>query len=145
MATVYIGSDHGGFQLKTLLVSRLREMGHTPVNLGPDCDASCDYPVYADKVCRAVLKDRDSFGLLVCGTGIGMSMAANRFKGIRAALCTCEAQGRLTRAHNNANVLCLGERITGQLVALGILDAFMNTPFDGGRHLNRINLLDTQD
>lgn len=142
MATVYIGSDHGGFALKTALIAQLQVMGHTPIDMGPETNASCDYPVYAHTVCEKVLENEGSFGVLICGTGIGMSMAANRHPGIRAALCTSEAQGRLTRAHNNANVLCLGERVTGALVALGILEAFMSTDFDGGRHQNRINLFD---
>lgn len=145
MATVYIGSDHAGFNLKAQLVGHLRDQGHTPVDMGPQTDASCDYPVYAHTVCQKVLEDTGSLGLLICGTGIGMSMAANRHKGIRAALCAHEVQGRLTRSHNNANVLCLGERITGPMVAIAILDAFMSTSFEGGRHLNRINLLDEQD
>lgn len=145
MATVYIGSDHGGFILKTHLISHLNELGHTPVDMGPANATSCDYPNYAKAVCEKVLENPDTFGVLICGTGIGMSMAANRFQGIRAALCTYEAQGRLTRAHNNANVLCMGERVTGPVVAMGILEAFLSTGFDGGRHLNRINLLDKQD
>lgn len=145
MATVYIASDHGGFNLKGLLVAHLRDQGHNPVDMGPETDASCDYPVFAHSLCKKVLEDTGSFGVLICGTGIGMSMAANRHKGIRAALCSHEVEGRLTRSHNNANVLCLGERITGSVLATAILDAFMSTSFEGGRHQNRINLLDVQD
>ena len=112
---------------------------------------SCDYPVYAKGVCGKVLADAGnatpgdepaSFGILVCGTGIGMSMTANHIPGIRAALCGCEFQARATRQHNNANVLCLGERVTGQGVALDIAELFLNTAFEGGRHLRRINQIE---
>ena len=119
MATVYIGSDHAGLELKAALVKRLSEKGHDVHDLGPA-----------------------TFGILVCGTGIGMSMAANHIPGIRAALCGCEFQARATRQHNNANVLCLGERVTGQGVALDIAELFLNTAFEGGRHLRRINQIE---
>ena len=127
MATVYIGSDHAGLELKAALVKRLSEKGHDVHDLGPATAESCDYPVYAKGV---------------CGTGIGMSMAANHIPGIRAALCGCEFQARATRQHNNANVLCLGERVTGQGVALDIAELFLNTAFEGGRHLRRINQIE---
>lgn len=144
MATVYIGSDHAGLELKAALVKRLSEKGHDVHDLGPATTESCDYPVYAKGVCGKVLADAGnatpgdepaSFGILVCGTGIGMSMTANHIPGIRAALCGCEFQARATRQHNNANVLCLGERVIGQGVALDIAELFLNTAFEGGRHL----------
>lgn len=142
MATVYLGSDHAGVRLKTDLMARLVELGHNPQDLGPQSDASCDYPVYAKSVCDKVLADDGSFGILICGTGIGMSMAANRVPGIRAALCGCEMQARFCRRHNNANVLCLGARVTGPGLALAITDDFMSAEFEGGRHLKRVNLFD---
>lgn len=142
MATVYIGSDHAGVHLKDTLAARLTELGHNPQDLGPQSDASCDYPVYAKSVCDKVLADEGSFGILICGTGIGMSMAANRVPGIRAALCACEMQGRFCRHHNNANILCLGARVTGPGLALAITEEFMSAEFEGGRHLKRINLFD---
>ena len=151
MATVYIGSDHAGLELKAALVKRLSEKGHDVHDLGPATTESCDYPVYAKGVCGKVLADAGnatpgdepaSFGILVCGTGIGMSMTANHIPGIRAALCGCEFQARATRQHNNANVLCLGERVTGQGVALDIAELFLNTAFEGGRHLRRINQIE---
>lgn len=151
MAIVYIGSDHAGLGLKAALVKRLSETGHDVRDLGPATAESCDYPVYAKKVCEKVLVDADgaapgddpaSYGILVCGTGIGMSMAANHIPGIRAALCGCEFQARATRRHNNANVLCLGERVTGQGVALDIAELFLSTAFEGGRHLRRVNQIE---
>ncbi len=143
MATVYIGSDHAGLNLRGIIIQHLRDKGHEVRDLGPESPESCDYPVYAGKVCRQVLAAPDSFGILICGTGVGMSMAANRFPGIRAALCSCEFQARATRQHNNANVLCLGERVTGPAVALEMVDLFLNTAFEGGRHEHRIALFDS--
>lgn len=150
MAIVYIGSDHAGLGLKAALVQRLGEKGHEVRDMGPASAESCDYPVYAKKVCEKVLAAGDAepgdvppaYGILVCGTGIGMSMAANHIPGIRAALCGCEFQARATRQHNNANVLCLGERVTGQGVALDIAEIFLNTDFEGGRHLRRVNQIE---
>ncbi len=139
MALVYMGSDHAGFGLRGLIARHLRENGHEVRDLGPDSPESCDYPVFARKVCEKVLEDAGSFGILVCGTGVGMSMAANRFPGIRAALCACEFQARATRQHNDANVLALGERITGMGTALDIVDVFVDTPFSNDeRHIRRI-------
>ena len=150
MATVYIGSDHAGLELKAALVRHLSEKGHDVCDLGPATAESCDYPVYAKSVCERVLAagnaapgdDPAAFGILVCGTGIGMSMTANHIPGIRAALCGCEFQARATRRHNNANVLCLGERVTGPGVALDMAELFLNTPFEGGRHLRRVNQIE---
>ncbi|MEG1610813.1 MAG: ribose 5-phosphate isomerase B [Bilophila sp.] len=151
MATVYIGSDHAGLALKAALVARLTEKGHVVADLGPATAESCDYPVYAKLVCAKVLagqtdagSDPQCFGVLICGTGIGMSMTANHIPGIRAALCGCEFQARATRQHNNANVLCLGERVTGQGVALDMAELFLSTPFEGGRHLRRVTMIETQ-
>ena len=143
MSHVFIGADHAGLQLKNLLVEHLAALGHTVEDKGTHSQESCDYPLYAEAVCKAVLATPESFGVLVCGTGIGMSMAANRLPGIRAALCSCEFQARGTREHNNANVLCLGERVTGPGVALEMARLFLETPFAGGRHLRRISLFDT--
>lgn len=140
--TVFIGSDHAGFALKQLIVSQLGSEGYNVIDLGPEQAKSCDYPLFAQKVCARVLED-EALGILVCGTGIGMSMAANRIAGIRAALCTCEFHAKATRQHNNANVLCLGERVTGPGVALDLVRIFLNTSFEGGRHQRRIDLFDT--
>ncbi len=140
MATVYIASDHAGVNLKSALAAHLAAKGHSVHDLGPADATSCDYPDFARVVCFRVLEDAAGFGILVCGTGIGMSMAANRNPGIRAALCACEFQARAARLHNNANVLCLGERVTGPAVALDMAELFLTTPFEGGRHQRRIDL-----
>lgn len=142
LATVFLASDHGGFRLKQELRAHLEKRGAQVVDLGPDCADSCDYPQYAHAVCQRVLDDAGSRGILVCGTGLGMSMAANRMPGIRAAVCTCEYTARMAREHNDANVLCLGERVVGLGRALSIVDAFLATEFQGGRHQRRIGLID---
>ena len=142
MSTIYIASDHGGFNLKTFLVQHLKSKGHDVHDLGPADPASCDYPLKARDVTDALLKNEEALGILVCGTGIGMSMAANRGPGIRAAVCTNEFHASYARAHNNANIICLGERVTGQGIAADMVDIFLSTPFEGGRHLRRINLFD---
>lgn len=141
--TVYLASDHGGFRLKEDLRAHLDRLGLTVVDLGPARAESCDYPPFAHAVCRRVLTDPDSLGILVCGTGLGMSMAANRLPGIRAALCTSEYAARMTREHNDANVLCLGERVTGPGLAVSITETFLATEFQGGRHQRRIELIET--
>lgn len=142
MASIHIASDHAGFSLKASLILHLSSLGHNIVDEGTHSTASCDYPVYARKVCDAVLADADVTGILICGTGVGMSITANRMTGIRAALCTSEFQARATRQHNDANVLCLGERVTGVGIAYAIAHAFIDTPFEGGRHQRRIDLID---
>ncbi len=138
---VVIGSDHAGVALKAVLADHMRSRGIEVLDLGPDSTASVDYPDYAKAVCTEVLA-RQAPGVLVCGSGIGMSMTANRFPGIRAAVCALAYQAKVTRLHNDANVLCLGERITGQGAALDILDTFLDTPFEGGRHLRRVGKIE---
>jgi len=140
MATLYIGSDHAGINLREMLRDELTKLGHTVESFGPELGQKYDYPEAARIVCNKVLHNEGSFGILVCGTGIGMSMAANRVQGIRAALCGCEFQARACRQHNNANILCLGERVTGPSVALDIAKEFLSAQFEGGRHLRRIEL-----
>ena len=142
MSTIYIASDHGGFNLKTFLVQHLKSKGHDVHDLGPSDPSSCDYPLKAQAVTEALLKNKEALGILVCGTGIGMSMAANRVPGIRAAVCTNEFHASYARAHNNANIICLGERVSGQGIAADMVDIFLSTAFEGGRHLRRINLFD---
>ena len=137
---VFVGSDHAGFALKQSIVDSLRNAGHDVEDLGPESAVSCDYPHYAQKVCDRVLAE-EALGILICGTGIGMSMAANRIPGIRAALCTCEFHARATRQHNNANVLCLGARIIGVELAQAIVEAFLGASFEGGRHQRRIDMI----
>ena len=140
--TIVIGSDHGGYNLKSVVIDKLREWGCTVEDEGPDCLDSCDYPLYAAKVCNKLKDDPSKLGVLICGTGQGMTMTANRM-GIRTALCTNEFHARMAREHNDARCLCMGERVTGQGVALGILEAFLETEFGGDRHKRRIDLIDT--
>lgn len=137
---VFIASDHAGFCLKQILVRHLQEKGHDVFDLGPEQAVSCDYPDSAFKVTDKLLENEGAFGILICGTGIGMSMAANKVKGIRAALATCEFHARACREHNNANILCLGERVTGAGLAVNLADIFLETEFLEGRHLRRIEL-----
>ena len=133
-----LGADHGGVALKSRLAAALVEAGHEVRDYGTDGPASVDYPDFAQAVCIAVEEKRADFGILVCGTGIGMSIAANRHQGIRCGLAHDVTSARLTRAHNDANVLALGARIIGEEVALDILRVFLTTEFEGGRHERRI-------
>ena len=136
---IAIASDHAGLELRRVIADHLAQAGHTVTDHGPDSGDSVDYPDYAEKVARAVADDASDLGILVCGSGVGMSIAANKVQGVRAALCANAYLGEMARAHNNANVLCLGERITGVGLALTIVDAFVSTKFDGGRHSRRVD------
>ena len=140
MTNIIIGSDHGGFNLKTEIINYLEENGYLIQDLGCYNLESCDYPVIAKKVAEEVLKT-SSKGILICGTGIGVSIAANRYKGIRASHCTDTFTARMTRMHNDSNILCLGERITGVGLAKDIVDIWLKTEFEGGRHQRRIDML----
>jgi ribose 5-phosphate isomerase B len=142
METILIGSDHAGFALKKFLSANLKQIGMSVVDVGCDSLESCDYPTFAQDLCRRIGLGESSRGILICGTGLGMCMAANRFKGIRAALCTTEYHARMSRAHNDANVLVLGGRVTGQDLALSILKTWLEIPFEAGRHQRRVDLLD---
>ncbi len=137
-AAVALGADHAGYALKATLAAALAEWGHAVIDCGTDGTASVDYPDFAHAVCRAVLEGRARFGVLVCGTGIGMSMTANRHPGIRCALIHDVTGARLTRAHNDANVIAFGARTTGVEPALDALKTFLSTPFEGGRHERRV-------
>ena len=141
--TVFIGSDHAGLTLKAALVAHLTESGHAVIDLGPTEAKSVDYPDFAKAVCAKVLDTPEAAGILICGTGIGMSIAANRMAGIRAAVCLNEYLARMTRMHNDANVLCLGERVIGVGLAFSIADVFLATPFEGGRHQRRVDLIES--
>jgi len=141
-STVVIGSDHAGLELKNAVMRSLREANFTITEFGARSRESCDYPLVAGELCREVLATGNP-GILICGTGLGMSMAANRLPGIRAALCTNEYLARMTRAHNNANVLCLGARVLGEALAESIVSVFLNTPFEGNRHQRRIDQIET--
>jgi len=136
---IAIGSDHGGYNLKQTIKKYLNDKNITFFDFGTDSDASCDYAPIAFTTCEAVINGDYDYAVLVCGTGVGISIAANKVKGIRAACCSDTFSARMTRLHNNANVLCLGERVTGAGLAVDITGIFLNTPFEGGRHLTRIN------
>jgi len=138
----YIGTDHAGIDLKDATVAMLRAKGHEVEDLGPYNKDRVDYPDYAVKVCEHVLSDASSQGILICGSGIGMSMSANRFHGIRAALCHDAYTAQMARAHNDANVLCFGERVVGQGVAESIVDSWIASSFEGGRHCGRVDKIE---
>ena len=134
----YIATDHAGIELKDYTVTLLKERGHEVIDFGPFDTTRVDYPDYAHKVSLSVLEDNEAQGILICGSGIGMSMAANRHEGIRAALCHDAYTATVARGHNDANILCFGERIVGRGVAESILDAWIAGSFDGGRHTGRV-------
>jgi len=138
MDTIAIASDHAGPALRAELRAALEAAGHVVLDLGPDGAGSVDYPDFAQAVCRAVTDGRARFGVLVCGSGIGMAIAANRHAGIRAAVLHDTTGARLARAHNDANVACFGARTTGVQTALDALRAFLAQPFEGGRHERRV-------
>lgn len=140
-----IGSDHAGYEAKEGLARWLGDNGHEVENLGTDGPDSVDYPAFAFAVGRRVASGGVDLGVLVCGTGIGMSIAANRLRGVRAARCTDAYSARMARRHNDANVLCVGARISGRDVLLDILATFVSTPFDGGRHRRRVDRIDDVD
>ena len=128
--------------LKENVKKYLSEQGHSVIDCGTNSTESCDYPVFAKALCKEINDGNAQLGILICGTGIGMSMAANKVKGIRAALCSDYFSAKFTRAHNDANVICLGARVTGEGLALELIDIFLNTPFEGGKHLRRINMFE---
>lgn len=139
---IFIGADSAGFALKAEVIAHLNEHGYEVTDCGAYSSESSHYPVFADAVCRSVMADLEgSFGILICGTGIGMSMCANKHRGIRAALCSDTFSAKMTRAHNDANVICLGARVIGSHLALEILDAFLASEFEGGRHALRVDMM----
>lgn len=140
MTKIFIGSDHGGFNLKNIIIEHLTKQGYSIQDLGCYNTDSCDYPIIAKAVSNKVLEEKAK-GILICGTGIGVSITANRFDGIRASHCTDTFTARMTRMHNDSNILCLGERITGAGLALDIVDVWLNTEFEGGRHQKRIDMI----
>lgn len=141
MKKIVMASDHAGFDLKSTLVEQLKNDGYEVEDAGTYSKASCDYPVFAEKACRYMLDGKAELCILVCGTGIGMSMAANKVKGIRAACCSDTYSAKYTRLHNDANVLCMGARVVGEGLAYEIAKVFLETEFEGGKHLRRINLI----
>tara|TARA_Y100001970_G_scaffold82944_1_gene104988 strand:- start:2938 stop:3375 length:438 start_codon:yes stop_codon:yes gene_type:complete len=138
MATIAAGCDHGGFSLKTVLIEYLVASGHEVLDLGTHSNERVDYPDFAETVAKSVASGEVEFGLLVCGSGIGVCMAANKVSGIRAATIHDVTSAHLSREHNDANVICLGERLIGPEVAKEALDIFLASEFQEGRHLNRV-------
>lgn len=139
---VAFGCDHAGYVLKEAVVAHLKEMGHEVVDFGCYTPERVDYPVQGEKAARAVASGECALGVLICGTGIGISLAANRVHGIRAAVCSESYSAELTRRHNDANMIAFGARVVGEGTACAILDAFFNAKFEGGRHAQRVAMLD---
>lgn len=138
---IAIGSDHGGYRLKGEITAWLKENNIPYIEFGCMDGASIDYPIVAKEVCERVLSGAVDKAILICGTGIGISIAANKFNGIRAALCTDTYMAKYTRLHNDANVLCMGGRVLGPGSAIEIVETFLNTGFEGGRHQRRIDMI----
>ena len=135
---IAIASDHGGYALKQELIARLKERDLEYRDFGTFSEESCDYPDFGEPAARAVVSGECDRGILICGTGIGMSITANKIKGVRCALCGDCYSAELTRRHNDANILAMGARVVGPGLAVKIMDAFLDTPFEGGRHARRV-------
>ncbi len=138
----YIACDHAGYNIKDSVIEILKKYGNDVVDLGTNSNERVDYPDFAHKLSRAVLDNEGSNGVLICGTGIGMSLAANKHKGIRATLCHDAYTAKMAKAHNDANVLCFGERVVGLGVVESIIQAWCETDFEGGRHANRVKKIE---
>lgn len=138
---IAIGNDHAAVEMKKHIKKYLEDKGYEVVNFGTDTNDSCDYPHYGKIVAEAIVKGECDLGILICGTGIGISLAANKVKGIRAAVCSEPYSARLTRQHNNANIIAFGARVVDNKTAENIVDAFLDAEFEGGRHQTRIDLI----
>lgn len=138
----FIGADHAGIEIKAFVKKLFEDLGHKVEDLGPFTKDRVDYPDFAAKVCEAVLEDESSKGILICGSGIGMSMSANKFDGIRAALCHNEYSAMMARQHNDANILCMGERVSGYGMVEAIVNSWDSHTFEGGRHEGRVKKID---
>ena len=139
--TVVIGSDHAGYPLKNAIRDTLTAEGYTVIDVGTDSPEICDYPVYAARVADTIIDGNAPIGILCCGTGIGMSIAANKIKGIRAACCSDIFSAKYTRIHNDANILCLGARVIGEGLAMELVHAFLENAFAGGKHARRVAMI----
>ena len=136
-----IGNDHSALELKAEIIELLKERGHEGVDYGTNSPESCDYPVYGEKVGRAVASGEVERGILICGTGLGISLAANKVKGVRAAVCSEPFTAKMSRAHNNCNILAFGARVVGAELAKMIVETWLDTEFEGGRHQRRVDML----
>ena len=139
---VAFACDHAGFALKEAVIAHLKKMGHEVVDFGCYTPARVDYPAQGEKAARAVASGECALGVLICGTGIGISLAANRVKGVRAAVCSEPYSAEMTRRHNNANIIAFGARVVGEGTAMTIVDAFLGAQFEGGRHARRVDMLE---
>ena len=139
---IALGCDHGGLNLKNKVVEHLKEIGYEVEDVGTYTSDSVDYPIYAKKVAHAVADGKYEKGIIICGTGIGVSIVANKVKGIRASLCGDTFSAKATRQHNNSNILCMGERVIGAGLALDIVDIWLTTEYEGGRHQRRIDMME---
>lgn len=139
---IFLGADHGGYELKDQIAAYLKSSGQTVTDLGTNNSDSVDYPEYGHLVAKSVVANQGSLGIVVCGSGIGISIAANKVEGIRAALCHCVEYAKLAKQHNNANVLALGGRFLTKEEAIEIVDTFLTTAFEGGRHQLRIDKIE---
>ena len=137
MKKIYIASDHAGFKLKNIVLSKLSK-NKKIIDLGPNSNNSVDYPDYAKKLSKKIASNKGSFGILICGSGMGMAITANKIKNVRAALCYSNKNTKLSRLHNNANIITLGERLISKNKAINLIKIFLSTKFEGGRHLRRI-------
>ncbi len=137
-----VGGDHAGYQYKKILIARLQQLGHVCTDVGPFSDESCDYPDFAHPLAEKVRMGEAQLGILICGSGNGVCITANKHRGVRAALCWNEELAALARQHNNANVLCLPARFISEELAASITQTFINTAFEGGRHERRVNKID---
>ncbi len=142
---IAIGSDHAGFHLKKTISQYLADQGHELKDMGTFTDGSCDYPIFASQVCRELVEGRVERGILICATGNGMAIAANKVKGIRAAVCNDIYTARYSRLHNDANILCIGARVIGEGLALEIVNVWLETDFEEGRHVRRIELITSME
>lgn len=138
---IAIGNDHTAVDLKNIIVDYLTELGYDVINLGTDSRESCDYPVYGEKVGRAVADGQADLGIAICGTGVGISLAANKVKGVRACVCSEPYTAKLSRMHNNSNVLAFGARVVGDELAKMIVKEWLDAEFEGGRHQRRVDML----
>ena len=138
---IAIGNDHTAVDLKNIIVDYLVELGYDVINMGTDSRESCDYPVYGEKVGRAVADGQADLGIAICGTGVGISLAANKVKGVRACVCSEPYTAKLSRMHNNSNVLAFGARVVGSELAKMIVDQWLDAEFEGGRHQRRVDMI----
>lgn len=138
---IAIGNDHSAVELKEIIKEFLQEKGYEVLDLGTNSTESCDYPIYGEMVGRAVTEKRADFGIAICGTGLGISLAANKVKGVRACVCSEPYTAKMSRLHNDANVLCFGARVVGSELAKMITEVWLDTEFEGGRHQRRVDLI----